>query len=117
LVAPAAPLYANPDTFSSVPITGATNTAVPVLTGQSQRRALIIQNNSTSVFPDTTPVMYVGFNSVAIVGVSLGLAAGLGILFDIRTPRDAIYITFGPFSNGGGSTVVQGTVVQGVYSP
>lgn len=109
--------WSNPDTFATVGITAATSTSVPVLTGNALRRALIIQNNSTAVFPDTTPVMYVGFNSVALVGVSLGLAAGLGILFDVRCPRDSIYITFGPFTDGGATTVVQGAVVQAIYSP
>jgi hypothetical protein len=112
-----APPWSNPDTFAQVGINAATSTSTPVLTGNSQRRSLIIQNNSTAVFPDTTPVMYVGFNAVAQVGVSLGLSAGLGILFDFRCPRDSIYITFGPFSNGGGTTVVQGAVVQAIYSP
>jgi hypothetical protein len=112
-----APAWSNPDTFAQVGINAATSTSVPVLSGNNQRRSLIIQNNSTAVFPDTTPVMYIGFNAVAQVGVSLGLSAGLGILFDYRVPRDSIYITFGTFVNGGGTTVVQGAVVQAIYSP
>jgi len=109
--------WTNPTTFATVPINAATNTAVPVLTQNYQRNALIIQNGSLATSPDVAPTLYVGFNAQPQVGSALALPPGVGVVFDIICPRDSIYIAFGPFTNGGGSVVIQGAVLSGTYSP
>lgn len=109
--------WTNPTTFATVPINAATSIALPVLSQNFLRNALIIQNGSTATSPDVAPTLYIGFNCQPIVGSSLGLPPGVGVVFDIICPRDSIYIAFGPFSNGGGTVVIQGSVVGGTYAP
>jgi hypothetical protein len=107
--------WRNPTTMQSVPINSSTNSILPVLSLNMQRNSLIIQNNSfVTVATDATPNFYVGFNAQPQIGLSLQLIAGAGILFDILTPRDSIYITV---AGGGASQVIQGVVVQGTYAP
>ncbi|MGH3574546.1 MAG: hypothetical protein ACRDUW_22440 [Pseudonocardiaceae bacterium] len=106
--------WSNPTTLQSVPLTPATPTNVPVLSMNLRRSLLIIQNGSTAVSPDIPPILYVGFNTQPNIGFSLGIAYNLGaVFFDILCPRDSIYVAFGPESNGGGTVVVRGSVVQG----
>lgn len=117
----------NPTTFAAVPIQQSFTAAalvaaiipqMPFLSLNNQRNCLIIQNNSTATTAgDTTPVFYVGFNAQPVIGYSLGIAAGLGIVFDTICPRDSIYVAFSSFADAGASTVIQGTVIQGTYSP
>lgn len=120
----------NPTTFSTVQLiatlgtTGgnigsvvANNIPLPVLQLNYQRNCLIIQNQSTATAPDTTPIFYVDFNKQPSLLGSLALPAGLGILFDYICPRDAVFISFGPFTDGGSTTVIAGMVVQGTYAP
>jgi hypothetical protein len=110
--------WSNPTTFATVPINAATNTQVPVLTQNYQRNALIIQNGSlATVSGDVAPTLYVNFNAQPQIGSALALPPGVGIAWDIITPRDSIYIAFGPFTNTGGSVVIQGAVIGGTYSP
>lgn len=111
--------WTNPTTFASVPINAATNTQVPVLTQNYQRNALIIQNGSLadSTVGDVAPTLYVNFNAQPQIGSALALPPGVGIAWDIITPRDSIYIAFGPFSNGGSTVMIQGAVIAGTYSP
>lgn len=108
----------NPTTFATVPINAATNINTPVLSQNYQRNALILQNGSTAtVAGDVAPTLYIGFNSQPQVGASLALPPGVGIAWDIITPRDSIFVAFGPFVNTGGSVVIQGAVIQGTYAP
>lgn len=109
--------WTNPSTFATIPINAATNTQVPVLTQNYQRNALIIQNGSTAQGTDVPPILYVGFNAQPQVGSALALAPGQGIAWDIITPRDSIYIAFGPFINTGDTVVIQGAVIAGTYAP
>ena len=109
--------WRNPTTMQSVPINASTPVTTPVLSLNMARNSLVIQNNSTATAPDTTPIFWIGFNAQPQVGLSLGLVAGAGLLFDIITPRDSIFILIGAFVDGGGTTVVQGVVVQGTYAP
>lgn len=117
-------LWKNPTTFASVPIiaTTAANPPTPspnpVLSLNYARNLLTIQNNSIApTAGDIAPTMYVGFNAAPQIGISLGLAPGVGITYDVICPRDSIYIIFGTFTNTGGSVVIFGTIVQGTYSP
>lgn len=107
--------WRNPTTFQSVPILASTPINVPVLSLNMRRNALTIQNNSTATAPDVPPTFWIGFNAQPQVGLALGLAPGAGILFDIITPRDAIYVLVA--GGVGASVVVQGVVVQGTYAP
>lgn len=107
--------WRNPTTFQSVPILASTPINVPVLSLNMRRNALTIQNNSTATSPDIPPTFWIGFNAQPQVGLALGLAPGAGILFDIITPRDAIYVLVA--GGVGASVVVQGVVVQGTYAP
>lgn len=110
--------WTNPTTFATVPINAQTNTQVPTLSQNFQRNALIIQNNSFATnATDVPPTLYVGFNAQPIVGFSLSVAPLAGIAFDIITPRDSIYVAFGPFVNTGGTVVIRGAVIQGTYAP
>jgi hypothetical protein len=109
--------WSNPTTFATVPINASTNTQVPVLTQNYQRNALIIQNGSLATSPDVAPTLYVNFNAQPQVGSALALPPGVGVAFDIITPRDSIYIAFGPFINTGSSVMIQGAVIAGTYSP
>lgn len=107
--------WRNPTTFQSVPILPTTPGNVPVLGLNMQRNALVIQNNSTATAPDVAPNFYLGFNAQPQVGLALTLAPGAGILFDIITPRDSIYVVIA--GGAGASQIVQGAVVQGTYAP
>lgn len=110
--------WTNPTTFATVPINASTNTQVPVLTQNYQRNALIIQNGSlATVAGDVAPTLYVNFNASPQVGSALALPPGVGIAWDVITPRDSIYIAFGPFINTGSSVVIQGAVITGTFSP
>jgi hypothetical protein len=110
--------WSNPTTFATVPINASTNTRVPVLSQNSMRNALIIQNGSlATVSGDVAPTLYVNFNAQPQIGSALALPPGVGIAWDIVTPRDSIYIAFGPFTNTGGSVVIQGAVIGGTYVP
>lgn len=116
--------WKNPTTFATVPVLAVTTvnpptpSATPVLSLNYSRNALSIQNNSVApTAGDVAPTMYVGFNAAPQIGTSLALAPLQGIAWDIICPRDSIFIIFGPFTNTGGSVVIQGTVVQGTYSP
>jgi hypothetical protein len=109
--------WTNPTTFATVPISAATNVNVPVLSQNYLRNALIIQNGSLANSPDIAPTLYVGFNAQPTIGSALALPPGVGVTFDIICPRDSIFIAFGPFTNGGGSVVIQGAVVSGTYAP
>lgn len=110
--------WTNPTTFATVPINAATNTQVPVLTQNYQRNALIIQNGSlATVAGDVAPTLYVNFNAQPQVGSALALPPGVGIAWDIVTPRDSIYIAFGPFINTGSSVMIQGAVIAGTFAP
>jgi hypothetical protein len=107
--------WRNPTTMQSVPINANTQTLTPVLSLNMYRNSLIVQNNSTATAPDVAPTFYIGFNAQPQVGLSLALAPGAGLLFDIITPRDSIYVQVA--GGVGASVVVQGVVVQGTYAP
>lgn len=107
--------WRNPSTFQSVPILAATPINVPVLSLNMARNSLIVQNNSTATAPDIAPTFYIGFNAQPQVGLALALTPGAGILFDIITPRDAVYVLVA--GGVGASVVVAGVVVQGTYAP
>ena len=107
--------WRNPTTFQSVPILATTPINTPVLSLNMQRNGLLIQNNSTATAPDVPATFWIGFNAQPQVGLSLSLAPGAGLLFDIITPRDAVYVLSAGFS--GASNVIQGVVVQGTYAP
>lgn len=110
--------WTNPTTFATVPINSSTNISVPVLSQNFQRNALIVQNGSTATaVGDVAPTLYVNFNAQPQVGYALALPPGVGVAWDIITPRDSVYVAFGPFVNTGGSVVIAGCVVQGTYSP
>jgi hypothetical protein len=99
-----------------VPIIASTPINVPVLSLNDQRNGLLIQNNSTATSPDVAATFYIGFNAQPQAGLAVAvLPNGGGVLFDIICPRDAIYVLV--FGNTGASSVVQGAVVQGTYSP
>jgi hypothetical protein len=107
--------WRNPTTMQSVPVNAATSIVLPVLSLNMQRNSLLIQNNSTATAPDIAATFWIGFNAQPQVGLSLSLAPGAGLLFDIITPRDSIYVF--PAGNVGATSVVQGVVVQGTYAP
>lgn len=93
----------------------------PVLQLSYKRNCLIIQNNSLATSPDVAPNFYIDFNKQPTPQSSLSaqgyltLPPGLGILFDTIVPRDAIYVTFGPFT--GLATFIVGSIIQGTWSP
>lgn len=96
---------------NSVPI-GATTDVTQALVGANENRALLImQNNSTATSPDSAPTMYFGFGTQPTIGFDLALPPGVGIVMDVRTPADAIYVGFGPFS--GASVRIQGVIKEG----
>lgn len=98
---------------NSVPI-GATTAVTAALVGANEQRALLImQNNSTATSPDSAPTMYFGFGTQPTIGYDLALPPGVGIVLDVRVPTDAIYVGFGPFTNGGGTTKIQGVIKEG----
>jgi hypothetical protein len=98
---------------NSVPI-GATTVVTKALVGVNEQRALLIlQNNSNATAPDSAPTFYFGFGTQPTVGYDLALPPGVGIVLDVRVPSDSIYVAFGPFANGGGTTVIQGVCKEG----
>lgn len=98
---------------NSVPI-GATTNVTAALVGANETRALLIlQNNSTATAPDSAPTFYFGFGTQPAIGYDLALPPGVGIVMDVRTPADAIYVAFGPMVNGGGSVKIQGVCKEG----
>lgn len=107
--------WQNPTTLQSVPILAAQSATNPVLSLNLKRNLLLIQNNSSATGAgNTAPTFYVGFNSQAQVGLSLALAPGAGILYDIICPRDSVFITI---AGGAGVFTVAGVVQQGTYAP
>lgn len=114
--------WINPTTYATIPlnVSALNNASVPVLQLNYKRNSLIIQNTSTAtVAGDTAPTLYVNFNAQAQVLGSLALPPGLGFYWGAADcpPRDAIYVSFGPFVNIGNSVVISGCVVQGTYTP
>ncbi len=98
---------------NSVPI-GATTAVTAALVGANEHRALLIlQNNSTATSPDSAPTFFFGFGTQPAVGYDLALPPGVGIVLDVRVPADAIYVAFGPFTNGGGTARIQGVCKEG----
>jgi hypothetical protein len=109
--------WKNPTTFQTVPILSTTPTATPVLSLNLQRNAVLVQNGSTATAPDTAPILYIGFNAQPIIGFSLAVYPNGGaILLDIISPRDSIYVAFGPFVNGGATAVLRGSITQGTFT-
>lgn len=107
--------WLNPTTFSTMPITQSNATgASPLLAGNNKRNFLCIQNNCTATSPDTTPLLYIGFNAQPTPGYSLALTAGEAVLWDYIVPRDAIYILLGSYTNTGSTLVIAGAIIQGV---
>lgn len=98
---------------NSVPIGTSTSNALALVGVNEQRALLILQNNSIATSPDSAPTMYFGFGTQAVVGYDLALPPGVGIVLDIRVPSDAIYVAFGPFTNGGGTARIQGVCKEG----
>jgi hypothetical protein len=98
---------------NSVPIGATTDIAVALVGANESRALLIMQNNSTATSPDAAPTMYFGFGTQPTIGYDLALPPGVGIVLDVRTPSDAIYVGFGPFVNTGGSVLIQGVVKEG----
>lgn len=107
--------WKNPTTFQSVPILSSTPANVPVLSLNMNRNALLIQNNSTATAPDIAPTFFIGFNAQPQQGFAVAIAPLAGLLFDIITPRDSIYVLIA--GGAGASQVIQGVVVQGTYAP
>ncbi len=98
---------------NSVPI-GSTTVVTQALVGANEQRALLIlQNNSNATSPDSAPTFFFGFGTQPQVGYDLALPPGVGIVLDVRVPTDAIYVAFGSFTNGGGTTVIQGVCKEG----
>jgi hypothetical protein len=98
---------------NSVPI-GSSTVSTKALVGANEQRALLIlQNNSTATSPDSAPTFYFGFGTQPTVGYDLALPPGVGMVLDTRVPADSIYVAFGPFSNGGGTALVQGVCKEG----
>lgn len=111
--------WINSMTYATVPLNSSNlvfGASTAVLTTNLLRASLIIQNNSTATSPDIAPTIYIGFNSDALVGMSLALVPGLGFFWSMSDmpPRDTIYVTIGPFS---GAVLIQGCVIQGTYIP
>lgn len=98
---------------NSVPIGPTTASNIALIGANEQRALLIIQNNSTATSPDSAPTFFIGFGTQPTVGQDLALPPGVGIVLDVRTPSDAIYVAFGPMVNGGGSVVIAGVVKEG----
>jgi hypothetical protein len=98
---------------NSVPLGATTDVTAAVVGANEQRALLVMQNNSTATSPDSAPTFFFGFGTQPMVGFDLALPPGVGIVMDVRTPSDAIYVAFGPFSNTGGSVVIQGVVKEG----
>ncbi len=97
---------------NSVPI-GSTTVSSAALVGANEQRALLIlQNNSTATAPDSAPTFFFGFGTQPQIGYDLALPPGVGIVLDVRVPADAIYVGFGPFTNGA-TTVIQGVCKEG----
>lgn len=90
------------------------NPTVALVTENSSRALLIIQNDSfATTAGDVAPTMYFGFGMTPVIGQGIGLPPGVGIVLDVRVPSDAIYVTLGPAVNTSGSVVTQGLVQEG----
>jgi hypothetical protein len=102
-----------------VPINASTSGATPIVTTNYKRNFILIQNNSTATTPDTTPIFYVTFDSPlqGAAGLALAVPALSGIVLDAVVPSNAIYITLGTYSNGGGTANVAGVLIQGTMLP
>lgn len=100
---------------NTAPIGANTSPAISVVTVNAQRALLIIQNNSVAdtTTGDFAPTFYIGFGMTPVVGQDLALPPGVGIVFDVRTPIDAIYVSQGPFNNASSTVVIQGVVKEG----
>jgi len=110
--------WTNPTDAASTPITTATPSGVAVLQGNAKRNLLIIQNNSIATTAgDTTPDFWIEFGRAALVNFSIRIKPGEGLVLDTICPRSQLYVTIGPFSNVGLSTIVAGVITQGCHSP
>lgn len=110
--------WINPTTYATIPLNASqVNSNAPILQLNYKRNSLIIQNTCTATSPDTAPTLYINFNAQAQVLGSLALPPGLGFYWSASDcpPRDAIYVTFGPFA--GPTVVISGCVIQGTYTP
>lgn len=107
----------NPCTTHTVPLTFTIATQQAILTANPKRNLLVVQNNATATSPDAAPSLYVAFGQLASVGQSMQLPPGVGIVLDIVCPRDAVYLIWGPATNGGGTVNWAGVVVEGALSP
>lgn len=109
--------WQNPCSTHTIPISGNSGGALAILTQNLKRNLLVIQNNSTATSPDAAPTFYIGFGQLAQIGQGMALPPGVGVVFDIVCPRDAVYLTIGPAVNSGGTVVTQGCVVEGGLTP
>lgn len=106
--------WVNPVLTNSVPILPGVASNVPVLSCNLKRSLLMVQNNSTATGTDVPPVLYVGFNSPAVVGFSLSLQpkGGFWQWTALAVPPDSIFVAWG--TSTGVSVVTAGVVVQGL---
>jgi hypothetical protein len=110
--------WQNPCDAHSVPISANSGGVLAILTQNPKRNFLLLQNNSTATNAgDTAPDFYFGFGQVPQIGQGLKLSPGQGVAFDMVVPRNAIYLTQGPISNGFGSVLAMGVVVEGALAP
>lgn len=98
---------------NSVPIGTSTRPDLALVGANEHRSLLIVQNNSTATSPDSAPTFFIGFGTQPNIGFDLALPPGVGFVLDVRTPSDAIYVGFGPFTNTGGTVVIQGVCKEG----
>ena len=104
----------NAVTVSTAPISAATSAVKAVLGANARRRLLIVQNNSSATAAgDVAPNFFVAFAQQANANAGLTLQPGVGIVLDYACPVDAVYVTIGPFSNGGGTVVIAGAALEG----
>lgn len=111
-------LWNNPTTYAGFPITIGDGQTQSVLNTNPQRNSLIIQNLSTATAPDVASTLYVGFNSQPTANNGgLALPPGLGFYWGAADcpPRDNIIVAFFGISNGGGTVILAGSVIQGTY--
>lgn len=85
-----------------------------VLSGNPLRKLLLLQNTSTATAPDFAPAIYVNFKQLASPGNGILLPPGVGLALDTSCPIDAVYMTYGVFSNTGGSVKISAIVGEGV---
>lgn len=109
--------WTNPTTTHTVPINSNSGGALAILTSNLKRNILILQNNSNATATgDVPPTFFFGFGQIATVNQSIALPPGVGIVLDIVCPRDAIYLTIGPFTNTGASVTIFGVAVEGALT-